>query len=341
MQTKRRITDGNIINGLSLKYKKAVTIWKTTKDPSHTTLPSEFREAVFYQDVRKPFCLTLKKTNVPVPIGPDGRFGQEYTIGACVVLESAPNNEPTFAVIDGIVESCYGLNGVRYDQPKIFLLIEYLFTSQKNPVLTKTCNYCMYLKNDHYVPSECLENGCMLCSEVVPEKPLHGMKPPGDEPVPAAAKEKTIPESKDNEEDEGSDSSYEEDGSVDSDLEHLIDSDEEEQKELHLIEIDEKEEEQLYESKTKKKYDVEQVDTEIVPKTRKTKDHDRKMMELLVRFPGLHRIPYEHYHTNSVSDLVEISNVVTKVNMIRDHRAFPGQTKCRAFFYIERSAKNM
>jgi hypothetical protein len=74
---------------------------------------------------------------------------------------------------------------------------------------------------------------------------------------------------------------------------------------------------------------------------KKPRDHDESMQKLLELFPDLHHIPFQHYHTTGSVDLVEIGNVVTKINMIRDHRAYQVKSKNRAFFYLEDTLRNM
>ena len=77
------------------------------------------------------------------------------------------------------------------------------------------------------------------------------------------------------------------------------------------------------------------------PKPKKPYGHDASMQELSNLFPTLHQIPYEHYHTTGAHAIVEVGNVVTKVNMIRDHRAFNRNLTNRGFFYIKEHVGNM
>ena len=78
-------------------------------------------------------------------------------------------------------------------------------------------------------------------------------------------------------------------------------------------------------------------------KNKKPPDHDASMMELIKTFPDLHRIPFKHYHTTGMVDLVEIGNVVTKAHMIRDHRAFrpANSSSKRGFFDMAQTLRNM
>ena len=73
----------------------------------------------------------------------------------------------------------------------------------------------------------------------------------------------------------------------------------------------------------------------------KPDDHDKKMNDLSLLFPDLHHFPYDHYHTTGSFDFIEIGNIVTKVNMVLDHRAFREGSKYRAFFYLKNTLRNM
>ena len=97
-----------------------------------------------------------------------------------------------------------------------------------------------------------------------------------------------------------------------------------------VYESDESDEEEDGEAEPKKKV-----------KKYKSIHHDKSMDALSKSFPYLHCIPYPHYHTTGSYDLIEIGNIVTKVNMVLDHRAFPDRSTHRAFFYLEKTLRNM
>ena len=90
-------------------------------DPPEFTLPPELNDAFFYRTVQKSFAMT---TAVPIPSVAicldDGRRSQKFSIGSCVVLETAPEDVPSFAIIDGIVKT----------ETKIYLLLEYIYSSK-------------------------------------------------------------------------------------------------------------------------------------------------------------------------------------------------------------------
>jgi hypothetical protein len=99
------------------------------EEPPEYTLPPELKNVRFYAQVQKSFAMS---TTVPIPSKDvclaDGRRSQKYYIGSCVVLESAPDDVPSFAIIDGIVKT----------ETKIFLLLEYIYSSKTINTVSKT-----------------------------------------------------------------------------------------------------------------------------------------------------------------------------------------------------------
>jgi cobalamin biosynthesis protein CobT len=137
----------------------------------------------------------------------------------------------------------------------------------------------------------------------------------------------------DEEEDDDDDGQEEEVEGVDEEEDDDDDGQEEESEE---DDQEEEAEEDLQEKPTPSKKNKRKKN-----KPTKPLGHDASMQKLSKLFPKLHQIPYEHYHTTGAHAIVEVGNVVTKLIMIRDYRAFNKSSKFRGFFYVDLHVSNM
>ena len=141
-------------------------------------------------------------------------------------------------------------------------------------------------------------------------------------------------EDDEDEEEDDDDDGQEEEAEEDDEDEEEDDDDQEEEAEEDDQEEDA--EEDLQEKPTPSKNNKRKKN-----KPTKPLGHDASMQKLSKLFPKLHQIPYEHYHTTGAHAIVEVGNVVTKLIMIRDYRAFNKSSKFRGFFYVDLHVSNM
>jgi hypothetical protein len=266
-------------------------------------------EVQFFQKVYKSFSMTTSSSkargSIPLPF-PDTRHGLNYQLGHCVVLEDAPNDIPAFAVINAIMKST--------KTSKIFVLLERLYSTKQ--IDKSHCMYCSM--DDIYYPSNChLEPLCRTC--VI-------------EPKAKAAKIRKSREENDKKRYGRNEASIIKKEKGRNYTPKKMADNARIRATKRAEEVAEGREQKSMEEKARACGKLPMEDGV------KALNHDSRMRQLSKLFPDLHKIPHEHYHTDGVVQVVEIGNLVTKINMVLDVRH---EGPHRAFFYLKKVLRNM